>query len=248
MATTLALVVEKTLTTTKKTALAETSKRIVGCHRDRRGAGWCCCCTSTGTARTANLARRTSNVAAQQGMWRLPQRTCVVCLESRLDWNESLNDSHAAPLTQLIVQARNKSAEVNLPGGVAVNRLEFDAALVKTAIDAGVKFLPATKAAIAPRNEATDVRRVTLTPNNQCGELTTARVVIAADGLGHPSLKALPEFSCQIDEGARVGLAIILEQLPAVVSFRCDLHGDFSIWIRRFGSNDGWTRELGGSN
>lgn len=40
----------------------------------------------------------------------------------------TLNDSRAAPLTRLIMHAQKKSAEVNLPGGVAVNRLEFDSA------------------------------------------------------------------------------------------------------------------------
>ena len=215
MATTLALMVEKTLTATKKTALAETSKRMWDVIVI--GAG------PAGAVAARQLALRgLQTLLVERQTW--PRnKVCGGCLNGRalsvlkaIGLERTLNDSHAAPLTRLILQARNKSAEVNLPGGVAVNRLEFDAALVKIAIDAGVKFLPATQAAIAPRNEATDIRRVTLTPNNQCGALTTARVVIAADGLGHPSLKALPEFSCQIDEGARVGLAIILEQLPAV--------------------------------
>ena len=97
---------------------------------------------------------------AQQGLQTLlverqtwpRNKVCGGCLNGRalsvlkaIGLERTLNDSHAAPSTRLIVQARNKSAEVNLPGGVAINRLEFDAALVKTAIEAGATFLPATQ-------------------------------------------------------------------------------------------------------
>ena len=166
---------------------------------------------------------------AQQGLQTLlverrawpRSKACGGCLNGNalsvlkaIGLERTLRDSHAAPLTSVIMRAWQRSAEVNLPGGVAVNRLEFDAALVNASVEAGVRFLSATKAAVAPRNESSAVRQVTLTPNNECSQLATARVVIAADGLGHPSLKALPEFSCQVAEGARVGLSLNVQQLP----------------------------------
>ena len=148
-------------------------------------------------------------------------KVCGGCLNGRaqsilksIGLGRILDDLHASPLTRLIVQAQQQSAEVNLPGGVAVNRLEFDAALVTAAVNVGVNFLPATKAAITPRSESSELRQVTLTSNDEFGQLAAARVVIAADGLGHHSLKALPEFSCQIAEGTRVGLSIVVDQLP----------------------------------
>ena len=45
--------------------------------------------------------------------------------------------------------------------------------------------------------------------------MATARIVVAADGLGHPSLKRLPEFTCRIAEGARIGVSLTIGRLPA---------------------------------
>jgi menaquinone-9 beta-reductase len=222
-------VVEKTLTTFGTPSNAETTSRI-----------WDAIVIGAGPA-GAIAARQ----LALQGLQTLlverqtwpRNKVCGGCLNGqalsllkKIGLVRTLNASKAAPLTRLIVHAQQKSAAVNLPGGVAVNRMDFDAALVKTAVDAGAKFLPATKAALIPRNHLLEVRQVKLTPTNDSEHLTTARVVIAADGLGHPSLKALSEFSCQIDKGARVGLAISVEQLPT--SYR---PGAICMAISRFG-------------
>jgi flavin-dependent dehydrogenase len=149
------------------------------------------------------------------------QKVCGGCLNGQalsvlkgVGLERIFDEYHAATVSQLIVQARHRRAEVDLLGGLAVNRLEFDAALVSAAIDAGVEFLPATKAAVVPEVERSQVRQVSLSGNDENCRTATGRVVIAADGLGHPSLKALPEFSCQIDEGARVGISIVIEQMP----------------------------------
>lgn len=220
---------EKTLTTFATPTRAETTSRI-----------WDAVVIGAGPA-GAVAARQ----LALQGLQTLlverqawpRNKVCGGCLNGQalsllktIGLERTLNGSQAAPLTRLIVHAQQKSAAVNLPGGVAVNRMDFDAALVKAAVDAGVKFLPATKAALVPRSHSRDVRQVKLTPTNDSEYLTSARVIIAADGLGHPSLKALPEFSCQIDKGARVGLAISIEQLPA--SYR---PGAIYMAISRFG-------------
>ncbi len=148
-------------------------------------------------------------------------KVCGGCLNGRallaiksIGLERTLEDSDAAPITRLIVQARRRSAEVKLPGGVAVNRSQFDAALVDAAINAGAKFLPATKATVTPSVDSAEVRRVTLTNHGDQHQTAIARVIVAADGLGHPSLKALPEFSCYIADGARIGLSLIVEQLP----------------------------------
>ena len=148
-------------------------------------------------------------------------KVCGGCLNGRalsaiksIGLERVLDDSHAAPITRLIVQARRRSAEVNLPGGLAVNRSQFDAALVDAAIDAGAKFLPATKATVVPQIESSEFRQVTLTRNGDQSQSATARIIVAADGLGHPSLKALPEFACRVANGARIGLSLIVEEMP----------------------------------
>ncbi len=149
------------------------------------------------------------------------KKVCGGCLNGRalavlesIGIRHVLDDSLAAPLTRLIVQARQRCAEVDLPGGVAISRSEFDAALVNAAVSAGVKFLPTTKAMIAPQVITSEARQVTLSRNDENAQVATARIVIAADGLGHPSLNELPEFACQVSDGPRVGLSLIIERMP----------------------------------
>ena len=126
-----------------------------------------------------------------------------------------LEASCAADLSQLIVQAQNCRAEVNLPGGAAVNRSQFDAAIVKAAVTAGVKFEPATKAEVVPQSESMRCRQVVLSGSDKRNQVITGRIVVAADGLGHPSLKNLPEFSCLVSPVARIGLSVVVERMPA---------------------------------
>ncbi len=51
----------------------------------------------------------------------------------------------AVPLERVRLEAGGRGAELPLPGGVALSREAFDAALVRAAVAAGVAFLPGTR-------------------------------------------------------------------------------------------------------
>ncbi len=110
-----------------------------------------------------------------------------------------LDDSRAAPLTRLIVHAQTKKC-----GSEFARRGSGQSIGIRCGTREGRRGcwreIPARHQSgdSLPRNHSREVRQVKLTPTNDSDQLTTARIVIAADGLGHPSLKAAPEFSCQI--------------------------------------------------
>ena len=169
------------------------------------------------------------------------QKVCGGCLNRRavlllqaVGLESVLNASHGIPLTQLTMQAGRRRASVPLTGGMAIDRSAFDFELVNAAACAGAKFLPATKAIVeqvsSHESRSSDVRRVLLSSHGHRNAFATARVVVAADGLGHPSLKRLPEFACRVAEGARVGLSLAIDQMPA--SYRA---GVVYMAISRFG-------------
>jgi flavin-dependent dehydrogenase len=149
-------------------------------------------------------------------------KVCGGCLNSRaiatlrqLGLQHVLERSSAVPLGKLQLRARNRLAEIDLPGGVAVRRLEFDAALVAAASTAGAFFLPETAAVVLPIGKTGEVRQVRLSGVTGGSLIVAGRLVIAADGLGHPSLKDLPEFASDAVAGARIGLAFEIDDLPA---------------------------------
>jgi flavin-dependent dehydrogenase len=106
---------------------------------------------------------------------------------------------------------------VPMPEGLAVSRAAMDAALVQHAVEAGACFQPNVRAVVGPALD--HVRHVSL--RREGGEspalLTVeAGVVIAADGLGHPSLCELPEFAQRADRGSRIGAGCEITDFPAV--------------------------------
>jgi menaquinone-9 beta-reductase len=109
------------------------------------------------------------------------------------------------PLENMQIRDHSRTVRLPLPGGLAVSRMAFDAALVQAAIEAGAAFLPQTTAELAPMG-APDSRPVILKSSDQAPVTVEARIVLAADGLGHPSLQRCGEFTSHVDERARIGL------------------------------------------
>jgi flavin-dependent dehydrogenase len=94
--------------------------------------------------------------------------------------------------------------------GIAVTRRTLDSALVQDAIDAGVVFRDGVRAQLlAARTPQGRLVRLT----GDAGATTTvrARVVVAADGLGSPSLARDRAFGTRSAPGSRVGLGLRLE-------------------------------------
>ncbi|MFO0850519.1 MAG: NAD(P)/FAD-dependent oxidoreductase [Gemmataceae bacterium] len=95
-----------------------------------------------------------------------------------------------------------KRVRLSLPGGVALSRGTFDAALIGEAVRAGADFLPGTAVRLGP---ATDGGRELLAGPTVIG----AGVVIAADGL-NGQLTTPP----QVADGSRIGAGVIADTAP----------------------------------
>lgn len=100
-------------------------------------------------------------------------------------------------------------AHLPLPPGVAISRMRLDAILVQHAIDAGVRFIPATRATLdGPTRHGRGV--VLRNPSARC--VVDARVVLDCGGL---ATRLLPDPAWRIAPRARIGVAAILPEAPA---------------------------------
>jgi flavin-dependent dehydrogenase len=134
----------------------------------------------------------------------------------QLGLSHILPAAFAAPVSRFMVQANKRRVVLDLPAGVAIRRAEFDEQLVQSASDAGVAFLPETTAIVEPFS-ASDLtyRQVSLSHHGQQGLATKARIVIAADGLGHACLRHVQMFRSSTIRDARVGLGLVLHKQEA---------------------------------
>jgi flavin-dependent dehydrogenase len=121
----------------------------------------------------------------------------------------------AVPLDRVWLAAGGRSAGLHLPGGVALSREAFDAALVQEAVAAGVQFLPETAARFGPE------RRLLLVAGHNSGKKTEgdsfsirARVVVAADGL-NGQLTAQEGSRPDVKRGSRIGAGTVVDSAPA---------------------------------
>jgi flavin-dependent dehydrogenase len=119
-------------------------------------------------------------------------------------------------VNQFDVRSRGCGVKLPLPEGIAVSRNRFDAALVEQAIAAGVDFLPEAMATLATVEEgaADDWRECWLRHRDRAPVQVRARVVLAADGLGHGSLRDHPEFSSRVAPRTRIGLGGQVTEYP----------------------------------
>jgi flavin-dependent dehydrogenase len=136
-----------------------------------------------------------------------------------------------------------------LPQGVALSREAFDAALVRAAIDAGVAFLPQTRAESPKGRTLVDVA---LRRGEEIARVE-ARVVLAADGLGGSFLPPATPVP-----GSRIGLGAVTAAVPAyfqpgTVYMACGRHGYLGLVRLEDGRLDlaaaldaAWVRAAGG--
>ncbi|MCA9177855.1 MAG: FAD-dependent monooxygenase [Planctomycetales bacterium] len=122
-----------------------------------------------------------------------------------------------------------RELSLQLPGGAAVSRAALDESLVRAAEAAGVQFLSGTSVKVLPREPRqvgsdTDPRELELSTCDVSREphrrTIRSRVIIAADGLGHPSLKRLTEFPERVSASSRIGVGGVVSHegdLPAGV-------------------------------
>jgi flavin-dependent dehydrogenase len=115
-------------------------------------------------------------------------------------------------LTRLQLAAGGRAALLALPGGAAVSRTAFDAALVEAAAAAGACFLPGAEARLGACFQA--ARGVVLRQAGRTRSLA-ARVVVAADGLGGGFAHREPHARAVVDPHSRFGAGTIVADAPA---------------------------------
>jgi 2-polyprenyl-6-methoxyphenol hydroxylase-like FAD-dependent oxidoreductase len=110
-------------------------------------------------------------------------------------------------LGQVRLHHRGRTSTITVPRGVAVSRRTLDRMLAAAAIESGARFLPETTAIILHDSSGVqgDSRSVGLRDRHSHTEMARARVVVAADGLGHQSLRGCGEFANWIHPTSRIG-------------------------------------------
>lgn len=169
-------------------------------------------------------------------------KICGCCLNRRAQellrmagLDRAVRDLSPVRTEVLRVQRSGCRLELPVPGGIVVSRRSLDQRVVEEAIAAGATFVDDTTAVVAPQSESdgasAGVRRVKLTRTSSGGaalqgvhgtgennsDLSAceieARVVLACDGLGHPSLSRHVEFQSRAVPGARLGLGAVCARL-----------------------------------
>jgi menaquinone-9 beta-reductase len=125
-----------------------------------------------------------------------------------LGLNDALAAARPVAVRQFVLQTNRHRATLDLSAGVVIRRDEFDATLVRAAIGAGAHFLPETRATIGEPTASADFRPVQLSAHGGQTFSARGRVIVAADGLGHPCLPRAAEFACQARPTSRVGVGI----------------------------------------
>lgn len=111
---------------------------------------------------------------------------------------------------RLLVARGGRTLELPVPRGIAISRRTLDQALAAAAVRAGAVFESGVSAEVTPEvtNESRTVR---LRDPDGTVRTLTARIVVAADGLGHPSLRHLSEIRSRIASRSRIGVGALVE-------------------------------------
>jgi flavin-dependent dehydrogenase len=148
------------------------------------------------------------------------RKVCGACwsasglhLLKTLGAGETIESLGGVTLRQLHLLSPSEEVRVPMPAGLAISRAAMDAALANHAIEAGVCFRPNVGAEVG--RSLDHARQVSLYDESGAGPVRQeARLVIAADGLGHPSLSELPEFACHAVRGSRIGAGCEIADFP----------------------------------
>lgn len=145
-------------------------------------------------------------------------KVCGGCLNPRaitaltsLGLGDTLGGCCGESFDRIRLHHARKCAEVPLPSGMSITRTTFDSALVEAAIAAGAEFVSEAKCQVLPRVDRSS-RTIRWSSTNGANFTATAPIVLACDGLGHPSLHELPEFESTIAPNSRIGLGTVIAQ------------------------------------
>ncbi|MCX7418379.1 MAG: NAD(P)/FAD-dependent oxidoreductase [Planctomycetia bacterium] len=158
---------------------------------------------------------------------RFPRRkVCGACLNhsavellEQIGLGEMLQSCGGAELNHFQMRAGSRQLSVPLSKGLAVSRMLLDQRLVDEAIRSGVTFRDGVAASVGSvQSERRCVELRDSSPTTQrekTDETLTAKVVLVADGLGHPSLSGLSEFKDRPLRNARVGAGCEVRDWPS---------------------------------
>ena len=123
------------------------------------------------------------------------------------------------PLHTFELAAAGRSARMKLPRGAALSRAVFDAALADAAAAEGARFVPECRASL---KEGTRDQWIVSLQRGEVSAEVSARIVLAADGLGQKLLNTAETFESKPAESARIGAGVMLEDcvgdfLPGVI-------------------------------
>ncbi|MGH8730209.1 MAG: NAD(P)/FAD-dependent oxidoreductase [Burkholderiales bacterium] len=133
----------------------------------------------------------------------------------------------AEPIKAFHAAIRGRDLTLPVPGGVALSREAFDAALIQAAIAAGAQFLPGTVACLGEGTESGAAAG--LRQGSQCGAVSS-RLVLCADGLGSRLIRAAVKDVPRVAQDSRVGAGVIVAAAPAfyesgVIFMACGARG-----------------------
>jgi flavin-dependent dehydrogenase len=121
-------------------------------------------------------------------------------------------EAEAPRLDRMRLAMGGSEASLSVRGGLALSREMLDAALVREAIAAGAAFLPRTEAVLLAE-PAGDRRAVRLRSEGE-EWIATARLAVAADGLGGTFLRKFEAMQPRVVDGSPMGAGVVLEQAP----------------------------------
>lgn len=130
------------------------------------------------------------------------------------------------PIETFRLATGGRIVELPIPVGIAVPRRDLDAALVTAAVEAGATFMPTTR--IETTAETRNAR--TLIARNGVDRCSlSARLVVAADGVGSILVRVEPRMRATVSVRSRIGLGTTIEQhdsLPqATIQMACGRDG-----------------------
>ena len=139
----------------------------------------------------------------------------------------------AREVHRLSLHLRDRTASVDLPSGLAVSRRALDGELASAAVEAGAALITRTMGIVVPDDDAfgkNGRRGVTLLPQGGSGVTVSARVVVAADGLAHTSLRECAAMESLVLGASRVGIGGeagpgAVEVEPGAITMAVGRHG-----------------------
>ena len=138
-------------------------------------------------------------------------KVCGGCLNAtawsileRHGLSEGLLAAGAVRLDSIQLRHSRKTLHQPLQRMYAVSRRFLDSQIVEMAINAGAIFVQETRARVG--TTTAQARHVELTVESSETRTIAAKIVVCADGLGHPSLVSEAEFAAAAKPGSRFGL------------------------------------------